>query len=363
MKTKDLKGLVRGLSHVKLIKDVAILGCVLIERVSGKLKARVSNLEEHLSGVIVSDGPDFSCFVEAKSFFSVVKALRSENCSVSFDPEKSNLVIAGDELFKISCKDFSVGDFVTEPKRTKRIFTVTCGKKLLTAIEKKFSFATKKSGGMYECILFNPLDKGTEVVSTDLWRLVKGTFGFMTPDAVSLPVLAIKRACKIFRDFSEFYVSNISRNSSPSFRAFFVSEVFTYSIMVVPYGWPDYASVFCSKNSNAVTVDRKELQETMEQVIAVSSEANNPTVFNFNEAIGKLVIRKGDFMKGISITGGEVKYSRILNAKFVLDYLKTCKSDIEVYPRDAEAPNSPLFFVDKDSEIEDVCTIMPIRLH
>lgn len=364
MKTKDLKLLVKGLSSIKLNKCVAILGCVLLERVSGQLKARISNLEEHLSGKILSDGPDFSCFVDAKSFFTSVRSLKSENCSVSMNPENEVIEIRGDKVLKLFCKVYFVRDFVPEPKKTKRCFALFCDRALLMSIDKKFSFATKiSSGGMYRCVLFNPVDKGTEVVSTDFHRLIKGNFGFISADAFSLPLLAIKGACKIFKRFTKFYVSNVSRSAVPDFRAFFVSEIFSYSVVLYSHAWPDYDQLFCSQPSQVFSVNREELKEALELALAFPlgfKVGLGPVRVTFNQNIGKLEISRDKFSKEIPITGGTVKYSRMLDARFILDYLKTCESDIDVYPRRIDSVYGPVVFRAKESEINDVCAIMPI---
>jgi len=74
------------------------------------------------------------------------------------------------------------------------------------------------------------------------------------------------------------------------FRAFFVSEVFTYSIMVVSYGWPNYNSVICSKPSIAVTVERKELQEAMNAIEILGGKLEKVEEYDVNDDETRVLI-------------------------------------------------------------------------
>ncbi len=329
-KNELLNGVNTSLKAVSTRTTLPILQCILLQAIGDNFKL-VSNdlelgIESYVSAEIIESG---SIALDAKIFSEIVKKLPDAEVDITVDESNLTTIVCQKSVFKIPGQPGT--EFIQLPQITKDRH-ITLSQSILKDMihQTIFSIAVKEIKPILTGELLEIKDNALSIVSMDGYRISirQAVFSETFEDtSVVVPGKTLNEISKI-----------LSSDEADMLSVYFTDKHILFeledSIVVsrlLEGDYPKYASLFSADYDTLITVDRRELMNSIDRAALIARESKKSPI-KVEIKSGSLAITSntelGNVHEELSIEQEGADLDIAFNPRYLIDALKAIVDDV-----------------------------------
>jgi len=325
MKIKT-KTLVNALNQIDFDKKAIheYFNLLFLNTIENKLSLNYTHHFEGTSINILVDcevASDMNIAVDIQEFIKLVKTIKSDTIVLSIDYD--NLKINNYSI--LIFKDYALT--TSFEKEYTKILEMPSNQFVKMLNQVKPAMSKDKARQNIKSININSKNNKLNLVSTDGHCMIIKTQDIYTQEINEIiPDIAVKQIIKAFKS-DELLIISLNKTNTISFLKI-ESNNTTLFLRLVDAEYPDYTRFFIG--NEIVKVNKNELITTTQEALAITTDKNNSMIFNFENNILEIKVKKQDQIKYINqmTIEGLVKLETGFNARLLLNILKSIDDDI-----------------------------------
>lgn len=340
---------------------IPILENFLFEIEDGILRITASDLQTVASIEILAESENLSIAIPARMLVDTLSSLHSQPVTFSIDTDNQLEILSDNGRYKIACED--AGDYPKPAVAKNTVSFLLDSNTLSTALNYTlFCVSSDEMKPAMNGVYLECKEGKTEFAATDSHRLT--TFKTDNDIDSNIAIIIPSKALLQLKGMLPSQVSEIAIEYNDS-NVFFNFGNTKIVARLIDERYPDYQNVIPSKNDKLLSIDRKQLLDSLKRVSIYANKTSNQISFTISD--NNLLVRAEDVDFAneakenlpCQFEGAEIVIG--FNVKFLSEMLSNLVCDNVTF--EFSEPNRAALIYDSEKIDDVLMLVMPVMLN